>query len=120
MDGCTALLRCAAQEEIKDLLLPSSPGAARPSISIRETQGGGVGLYGAAEREVRSREELATVLEVGTLCRSTASTSMNNRWARRGPGGVGGWGRGGYASGQGQRACTVPLGEARKRLQRHM
>lgn len=33
--------------------------------------------------QVRSREEMAGVLELGTLCRSTASTSMNNRWARR-------------------------------------
>ena len=54
----------APQEEIKDLLLPASPGAARPGITIRETQAGGVGLYGNVEKEVRTRDELATVLEV--------------------------------------------------------
>ncbi|PNH11829.1 Chromosome-associated kinesin KIF4 [Tetrabaena socialis] len=69
------------KEEVKDLLLPASTGP-RPAITIRETQSGGVALYGAVEKEVRCREEMADVLEVGTLCRSTASTSMNNRSSR--------------------------------------
>lgn len=57
-------------------------GGPRPAITIRETQSGGVALYGAVEREVHSREEMAEVLEMGTLCRSTASTNMNNRSSR--------------------------------------
>ncbi|KAG2444138.1 hypothetical protein HYH02_009078 [Chlamydomonas schloesseri] len=69
------------KEEIKDLLMPAT-GGPRPAITIRETQSGGVALYGAVEREVHSREEMAEVLEMGTLCRSTASTNMNNRSSR--------------------------------------
>ncbi len=69
------------QEEIKDLLLPAG-GGARAAITIRETQSGGVALYGAVEREVRNRQEMAEVLSMGTLCRSTASTNMNNRSSR--------------------------------------
>ncbi|KXZ43975.1 hypothetical protein GPECTOR_76g796 [Gonium pectorale] len=69
------------KEEIKDLLLPPGNGP-RPAVTIRETPNGDVALYGAVEREVRTREEMAEVLEMGTLCRSTASTSMNNRSSR--------------------------------------
>ncbi|GFR40655.1 hypothetical protein Agub_g1240 [Astrephomene gubernaculifera] len=69
------------KEEVKDLLLPSSSGP-RPAVTIREMQNGGVALYGAVEKEVRSREEMAEVLEMGTLCRSTGSTNMNNRSSR--------------------------------------
>ncbi|GLC45179.1 hypothetical protein PLESTB_000427200 [Pleodorina starrii] len=69
------------KEEVKDLLLPASTGP-RPAVTIRETPNGDVSLYGAVEREVRTREEMADVLEQGTLCRSTASTSMNNRSSR--------------------------------------
>lgn len=36
-------------------------------------------MYGATEREVGSQMEMAAVLETGTLCRSTASTNMNNK-----------------------------------------
>lgn len=76
--------RHGAQEEVKDLLLPNHPGN-RPAVSIRETPSGGVCLYGAVEKDVATREDMAAVLEMGTLCRSTASTNMNNRssrWAR--------------------------------------
>ncbi|KAG2494778.1 hypothetical protein HYH03_007022 [Edaphochlamys debaryana] len=69
------------KEEVKDLLLPHN-NASRPAITIRETQSGGVALYGAVEREVRSREEMAAVLQDGTLNRSTASTNMNQRSSR--------------------------------------
>ncbi|GLI69654.1 hypothetical protein VaNZ11_014325 [Volvox africanus] len=69
------------KEEVKDLLLPACNGP-RPAVTIRETPNGDVALYGAVEKEVRSREEMAEVLELGTLCRSTASTSMNNRSSR--------------------------------------
>ncbi len=69
------------QEEVKDLLL-SSPGGLHGAISIRENAGGGVCLYGAVEKEVHSKEEMAAVLEQGTLCRSTAATNMNNRSSR--------------------------------------
>jgi hypothetical protein len=65
------------QEEVRDLLATGS--GPRAAVSIREVLGGGVSLYGAVEREVCSQEEMASVLELGTLCRSTASTSMNNR-----------------------------------------
>jgi len=50
-------------------------------VTIRELPGG-VTLAGAVEREVHSREEMATVLEQGSLCRAVASTNMNNRCAQ--------------------------------------
>ncbi|KDD73429.1 kinesin, partial [Helicosporidium sp. ATCC 50920] len=50
------------REEIRDLLASSSP--AQP-VQIREAVGGGVVLSGATEREVRSAEETALVLEQG-------------------------------------------------------
>eukprot|EP00201_Polytomella_parva_P001908 CAMPEP_0175085938 /NCGR_PEP_ID=MMETSP0052_2-20121109/28957_1 /TAXON_ID=51329 ORGANISM="Polytomella parva, Strain SAG 63-3" /NCGR_SAMPLE_ID=MMETSP0052_2 /ASSEMBLY_ACC=CAM_ASM_000194 /LENGTH=285 /DNA_ID=CAMNT_0016358037 /DNA_START=339 /DNA_END=1192 /DNA_ORIENTATION=- len=71
------------KEELKDLLIGNlPPSAPRPAIHIRDAAGGGVSLYGATEREIHAREEMAAVLELGALCRSTASTNMNNRSSR--------------------------------------
>lgn len=47
-------------------------------VTIRELPGG-VTLSGAVEREVHSREEMAAVLEQGSLCRAVGATNMNNR-----------------------------------------
>lgn len=69
---------CAVtQEEVRDLLYANS-GGPRPVVSIRE-MGGGVCLCGATEIGVSSEQEMAALLETGTLCRATASTNMNNR-----------------------------------------
>lgn len=68
------------KEEVRDLLIATS--GPRPAVSIRESPGGGVCLYGATEMEVRTQEEMAAVLEMGTLCRATASTGMNDRSSR--------------------------------------
>ena len=55
------------QEEIKDLLAAGS--GPRPAATIRENpQGGGVSLYGAVEREVRSVDEMAAVLDQVCWC----------------------------------------------------
>ncbi|KAG1655297.1 hypothetical protein FOA52_002456 [Chlamydomonas sp. UWO 241] len=67
------------KEDIRDLLVAGTPGGG--SVSIRETSSG-VSLYGATEKEVRSVDEMAAVLEMGTLCRSTASTNMNSKSSR--------------------------------------
>jgi kinesin family protein 4/21/27 len=65
------------QEEVRDLLITGS--GPRAAVSIREVPGGGVSLAGAVEKEVKSLDEMVAVLEMGTLCRATASTNMNNR-----------------------------------------
>ena len=73
------------KEEIRDLLSQSTTTGAQPrtAVTIRENvQGGGISLYGAVERDVRTTEEMALVLETGTLCRSTASTNMNRSSSR--------------------------------------
>lgn len=72
------------KEEIRDLLSLSTPSSGpRAAVTIRENvQGGGISLYGAVEKDVRSAEEMAQVLETGTLCRSTASTNMNRSSSR--------------------------------------
>ncbi|KAL6746535.1 hypothetical protein V8C86DRAFT_2939694 [Haematococcus lacustris] len=68
------------KEEVRDLLITGS--GVRSAVSIREVPGGGVSLCGAVEKEVTSQEEMAAVLEMGTLCRATASTNMNSRSSR--------------------------------------
>lgn len=50
-------------------------------MTIRELPSG-VTLAGAVEREVKSREEIATVLAEGSLQRATASTNMNQQSSR--------------------------------------
>lgn len=51
-------------------------------IHIREVVGGGVCLAGATEKEVQTRDEMAQVLEQGSLLRATGSTGMNRRSSR--------------------------------------
>ncbi|KIZ01228.1 kinesin family member 3/17 [Monoraphidium neglectum] len=68
------------KEEVRDLLFVEGRGA-RPQVTIRELPGG-VTLAGAVEREVHSREEMAGVLEQGSLCRAVGATNMNNRSSR--------------------------------------
>lgn len=68
------------QEEIRDLLVTSP--AQRSAISIRESSAGGVSLYGAVELDVRSVDQMARILEAGSLARATASTSMNSKSSR--------------------------------------
>ncbi|GAX80469.1 hypothetical protein CEUSTIGMA_g7908.t1 [Chlamydomonas eustigma] len=68
------------KEDIRDLL--ASGSGPRPVPTIRESPAGGVSLYGAIEKEVKTTDEMAAVLDMGTLCRATASTSMNSRSSR--------------------------------------
>ncbi|KAI8464754.1 MAG: hypothetical protein J3K34DRAFT_525930 [Monoraphidium minutum] len=68
------------KEEVRDLLFVEGR-VPRPQVTIRELPGG-VTLAGAVEREVRSREEMACVLEQGSLCRAVGATNMNNRSSR--------------------------------------
>jgi Kinesin motor domain len=69
------------QEEIRDLMVTDGAISAS-SIHIREVVGGGVCLAGATEKEVQTREEMAQVLEQGSLLRATGSTGMNRRSSR--------------------------------------
>ncbi len=68
----------SVQEEVRDLLV-ADQRAPRAAVTVRELPTG-VSLAGAVEQEVRNREEMAAVLERGSLCRATASTNMNNRY----------------------------------------
>jgi hypothetical protein len=65
---------CAAQEDIRDLLMQES--GAQNQVQIREVVGGGVCLAGATEREVSSKEEMEAILEQGSLLRATAATGV--------------------------------------------
>ena len=67
------------QEDIRDLLVVNG---SQQSVHIREVLGGGVCLAGATEKEVPSKEEMAAILEQGTLLRATATTGMNKRSSR--------------------------------------
>jgi hypothetical protein len=69
------------QEEILDLLVVGR--GPRPAVHIREVAGGGVCLAGAAEREVRSRQEMEEVLEQGTLLRATGGAVVRRHAGRR-------------------------------------
>lgn len=69
------------QEEIRDLLV-HEPENLRPTVTVREAQGGGVCLAGAKEQEVTTYTEMAQVLEHGSLARATASTNMNSQSSR--------------------------------------
>ena len=68
------------QEDVRDLLFTDNHSP-RPVVTIREMPSG-VSLAGAVEREVHSQEEMALLLEQGSLCRAVASTNMNNRSSR--------------------------------------
>ena len=81
------------KEEVYDLLDPNlvtfskvdgtslaKPGGpARAPIQIRETANGGITLAGVTEAEVRTKEEMASFLLRGSLCRATGSTNMNSQ-----------------------------------------
>jgi kinesin family protein 4/21/27 len=68
------------QEDVRDLLFTDNH-APRPVVTIREMPSG-VSLAGAVEREVHSQEEMALLLEQGSVCRAVASTNMNHRSSR--------------------------------------
>lgn len=71
------------KEDIRDLLAPqAAQRGAGTGVHIRELPSGGIVLSGAAEREVRSRDEMARVLEDGTALRATAATGMNKHSSR--------------------------------------
>ncbi|KZV37403.1 hypothetical protein F511_01271 [Dorcoceras hygrometricum] len=83
------------KEEVFDLLdlIPTSSkmetpsmaktmGPARAPIQIRETVSGGITLAGVTEAEVRTKEEMASHLLQGSLCRATGSTNMNSQSSR--------------------------------------
>ncbi len=65
-------------EDIHDLLDPTSADR----IVIRETAAGSVYVSGAREELVRSAEESFTVLERGSLGRTTGATRMNETSSR--------------------------------------
>lgn len=76
------------KEEVFDLLDPQSrtdgtsvvkPAVPRAPIQIRETANGGITLAGVIEAEVKSKEEMASYLTRGSICRATGSTNMNNQ-----------------------------------------
>lgn len=81
------------KEEVYDLLDPNPvayskvdgtsqakpTGPARAPIQIRETANGGITLAGVTEAEVRTKEEMASFLLRGSLCRATGSTNMNSQ-----------------------------------------
>lgn len=62
-----------------DLLDAKTTGPARVPIQIRERVSGGITLAGVTEAEVRSKEEMASLLLQGSLTRATASTNMNSQ-----------------------------------------
>ncbi|GER47789.1 kinesin-like protein [Striga asiatica] len=70
------------KEEVFDLLDPKTTGPARVPIQIRERVSGGIALAGVTEAEVRTKEEMASYLLQGSLCRATGSTNMNTQSSR--------------------------------------
>ncbi|KAK9792731.1 hypothetical protein WJX73_010908 [Symbiochloris irregularis] len=70
------------QESIRDLLLTETGARTAVEIQIREDGTGGICLAGAIERQVESREEMATLLEQGALLRATGATGMNRHSSR--------------------------------------
>ncbi|KAF3793984.1 Kinesin-like protein, partial [Nymphaea thermarum] len=84
------------KEEVLDLLDPQLSSAIRTEglgpgkpavhvrapIQIRETANGGITLSGVTEAEVRSKEEMASLLAQGSLCRATGCTNMNRESSR--------------------------------------
>ncbi|KAI3460070.1 hypothetical protein Pfo_016733 [Paulownia fortunei] len=70
------------KEEVFDLLDPKTTGPTRVPIQIRERVSGGITLAGVTEAEVRTKEEMASYLLQGSLCRATGSTNMNSQSSR--------------------------------------
>ncbi|KAL8511814.1 hypothetical protein ACS0TY_018303 [Phlomoides rotata] len=70
------------KEEVFDLLDQKTTGPARVPIQIRERGSGGITLAGVTESEVGTKEEMASYLLQGSLCRATGSTNMNSQSSR--------------------------------------
>ncbi|KAG0461578.1 hypothetical protein HPP92_021510 [Vanilla planifolia] len=84
------------KEEVRDLLDPPSPGKVesgnghvgklvipgKPPVQIREGSNGIITLAGSTELDVRTKKEMATCLEQGSINRATGSTNMNNQSSR--------------------------------------
>lgn len=71
------------KEDVHDLLRRGQGGGrSAAAVHIRELPSGGIVLAGATEREVRTSEEMAQVLEEGTALRATAETGMNKTSSR--------------------------------------
>lgn len=66
-------------EEIIDLLDSSidKGNPQRKEINIREEKNGTISVYGLNEVTVKTREEMASYLDIGSNSRTTASTLMN-------------------------------------------
>jgi kinesin family protein 4/21/27 len=72
------------KEEVFDLLddagsVTKAAAPARVPIQIRETANGSITLAGVTEPEVKSKEEMASHLALGSLSRATGSTNMNSQ-----------------------------------------
>ncbi|KAG8072368.1 hypothetical protein GUJ93_ZPchr0006g41470 [Zizania palustris] len=98
-DGTEYLIRVSFieifKEEVFDLLDASHAAlrldsgyvakAAAPSrvpIQIRETVNGGITLAGVTEADVKTKEEMASLLARGSSSRATGSTNMNSQSSR--------------------------------------
>ncbi|CAM9741982.1 unnamed protein product, partial [Discosporangium mesarthrocarpum] len=64
-------------EDLHDLLEPAGS-----SVTIREGESGEVNVHGAKEELVQGAEDMAMLLERGSLCRTTGSTLMNAHSSR--------------------------------------
>ncbi|XP_068655953.1 kinesin-like protein KIN-4C [Aristolochia californica] len=65
-----------------DVTAAKTSAISKAPIQIRETVNGGITLAGVTEAEVRSKEEMASFLARGSLCRATGSTNMNSQSSR--------------------------------------
>ncbi|KAF9210599.1 hypothetical protein BGZ59_009216 [Podila verticillata] len=68
-------------EELIDLL-QSQPRTRKETIQVREDGFGGISWQGVKEHQVQSAQELMDWLQKGSLCRTTASTDMNQTSSR--------------------------------------
>lgn len=68
-----------ACNKVDGMLLTKAAGPARAPIQIRETVNGGITLAGVTEAEVRTKEEMASLLLRGSFSRATGSTNMNSQ-----------------------------------------
>ncbi|KAG0351319.1 Kinesin-like protein kif21b [Podila minutissima] len=68
-------------EELIDLL-QTQPRTRKETIQVREDGFGGISWQGVKEHQVQSAQELLDWLQKGSLCRTTASTDMNQTSSR--------------------------------------
>ncbi|KAG0027433.1 Kinesin-like protein kif21b [Podila clonocystis] len=68
-------------EELIDLL-QTPPRTRKETIQVREDGFGGISWQGVKEHQVQSAQELLDWLQKGSLCRTTASTDMNQTSSR--------------------------------------